>query len=142
MQRQQVPSFQQSVERLNLYWPDTGATTEVYVRVYHGYMSWWTLVAPDLPQRERAALQVATRAGVPGPPVLFAASSPDALVLGRAPGEPRQIPDTLAKAARVAHLLARLHAAPVQDEDRAHLPDISLAKLLPRLAGWAEEAGA
>lgn len=86
-------------------------------------------------------MKIATRAGVPVPPVLFAVQAPDMLMVRRVPGEPGRIPDTPAKAAQVADLLARLHAAPVHDEDRAHLPDISLAKLLPRLMSWAEETG-
>ncbi len=140
-QQQQVQSFQQFVECITLYWSDTGATTQVYVRVYQGYMSWWTFLAPDLPQREQIALRIATRAGMPVPPVLLVAQMPDMLMVRRVPGEPGRIPNTPAKAAQVADLLARLHAAPVHDEDRARLPDISLAKLLPRLMSWAEEAG-
>jgi hypothetical protein len=33
-------------------WPDSGATEEVFVRVYRGYLSWWTILALDLPLRE------------------------------------------------------------------------------------------
>lgn len=47
--RQPVRSFQQHIERATLEWPDVGVTEEIYVRVYHGYMSWWTIAAPDLP---------------------------------------------------------------------------------------------
>jgi aminoglycoside phosphotransferase (APT) family kinase protein len=141
--RQAVPSFQQSMERVLLEWPEAGATEEVFVRVYRGYMSWWTLVAPDLPQREQAAMRVASRAGIPVPRILYAEQSPDeaVTVLQRVFGEAWVAPRTADVAVHLAETLGRLHRAPIRDEDRKHLPDISLPALLPRFARWAEEAG-
>jgi hypothetical protein len=125
-ERQPVDSFQQHMERVVLQWPDTGASDEVFVRVYRGYMSWWSLVTPDLPEREQAAWRIAWRAAVPVPTTLYTSRSPegDVAIHRRVPGEP----------------LCRVHAAPVREEERHHLPDISLAAFLPRLARWAEEA--
>lgn len=140
--RQAIGSFQQRMERVTLHWPDTNATAEVFVRRYRGYMSWWTLETPDLPRRERTACRVASRAGVPVPKILHTFESPEeaVTVLRREPGDSNWTPPTPEMAADLAETLARLHAAPVADEDRAHLPDVSLAALLPRFARWAEEA--
>jgi aminoglycoside phosphotransferase (APT) family kinase protein len=148
--RESVDSFQQLMERVRLAWPSTGETAEIFVRVYRGYISWWTLATPDLPQRELTALRVAARAGVPVPDVLYASHAGDAArlprgeavaVLRAVPGDTGWARPSLALAARVAETLARLHRAPVHGADRAHLPGVSLPEFLPRLASWAEEAG-
>src|SRR5689334_13614335 len=78
--RQPVGSFQQSMERVTLGWPGSAQTLEVFVRVYRGYMSWWTLATPDLPQREQTAWRIAERAGVPVPRTLYTFQSPDGAV--------------------------------------------------------------
>jgi hypothetical protein len=140
--RERLPlgSFQQSMERLTLEWPGVGAREEIFVRVYRSYMSWWTLIAPDLPQRERSAWQVATQAGIPVPDVLYASCNPDVTIFRRAPGAPGQQPATMEAIENIAEMLARLHRAKIVEQDAAHLPDVSTKALLMRLALWAEEA--
>src|SRR4030095_14471004 len=63
--------FQQQMEQVTLIWPTTEETAEVFVRVYRSYLSWWTLITPDLPQREHTAWEVAHRSGVPVTPILY-----------------------------------------------------------------------
>jgi hypothetical protein len=120
--REPVESFQQEMERVRLTWPDTGEAVEVFVRAYRGYLSWWTLAAPDLPRRELAALRPAPRAGVPVPEVLYAAPTshagdvtgveqpergPAVAVLRAVPGNANWERPTLAPAEEVADVLAR-----------------------------------
>jgi aminoglycoside phosphotransferase (APT) family kinase protein len=109
-------------------------------------MSWWTLATPDLPQREIAACRIAEGVGVPVPKTVYAAASPlpdqTVAVLTGEPGAAGWTPGREVLA-HLAQLLARLHqaSAPIRDEDRAHLPDVSPDALLPRFASWADQAG-
>ena len=139
--RQAVGSFQQSLERITVRWSPIGETEEVYLRLYRGYLSWWTLITPDLPLREQAAWRIASGAGIPLPEVLYTSQAPDVAILRRERGEPWKIPSDLDAVHDAAAVMARLHAAPIREENRTHLPNISLAALLPRFRTWAEEAG-
>jgi aminoglycoside phosphotransferase (APT) family kinase protein len=142
--RQPLRSYQQRMERVTLEWPEAGATDVVFVRVYRGFMSWWTINAPDLPQREQAAWRVAGRTGVPVPETLWLrdAPGPPVAIHRGVSGDPLWKHEWSPALVRdIAAALAAVHAARIEDADRTHLPDIRLSALLPRLAAWAEEAG-
>jgi aminoglycoside phosphotransferase (APT) family kinase protein len=134
-------SFQQQMDKVALVWPATGDSAEVFVRVYRSYLSWWTLITPDLPQREHAAWETARRGGVPVAPILYHGAVDDTpgAVIGRVPGTTGWTPQSAAMVIQLADILVRLHGATITDADRAHLPDCSLAALLSRLAAWADE---
>lgn len=151
--RENVPSFQQYLERIEIDWsePSDKASHDgircetVFLRVYRGFMSWWSLATLDLPQREQTAWRVAARAGVPVPETLWTMESPEiAVALQRlSPGQSLGgITMTDALETALGQMLARLHRARIETTDRNHLPDITLAFLLPRLLSWAEEANA
>jgi aminoglycoside phosphotransferase len=143
-QTQIVHSFQQHMEHVVVGWPATGATAEVFVRVYRSYLSWWTLITPNLPQRELTASAVAERGGVAVAPILYHGrlAGQDGAVLGRVPGASGWTVQSQALAVDLAHTLARLHAAAVQPAERMRLPDCSLSSLLIRLKGWCVDIGA
>jgi aminoglycoside phosphotransferase (APT) family kinase protein len=137
-------SFQQQMDHVTLIWLATGATAEVFVRMYRSYLSWWTLITPNLPQREHTAWEVARRGGVPVAPILYrgiVADTPGA-VIGRVPGATGWTPQSPTMVVQLADTLARLHQVTIDDSDRAHLPDCTLAALLSRLTAWVDEVGA
>jgi hypothetical protein len=138
---QPAQSFQQQMDLVALGWPATGDSAEVFVRVYRSYLSWWTLITPDLPQREQVAWETARRGGVPVAPTLYRGivEGIPGVVIGRVPGTAGWTPQSTAMVAQLADILARLHGATISAGDRAHLPDCSLAALLARLAAWADE---
>ncbi|MES2460715.1 MAG: aminoglycoside phosphotransferase family protein [Armatimonadota bacterium] len=158
--REPIGSYQQHLERIRLDWPERtypvaeGGKDEVsgsedsetvFLRVYQGFMSWWTLATPDLPQREQTAWRVAARAGIPVPDTLWTVELPEiaAAVQRLSPGQAvAALPMTDALEASLGQMLARLHRAQVETVDLGHLPDIRLAALFPRLLAWAEEADA
>jgi aminoglycoside phosphotransferase (APT) family kinase protein len=139
-EHQASKSFQQQMDRVALDWPATGDRAEVFVRVYRSYLSWWTLITPDLPQREHAAWEIAHRNGVPVAPILYCGIVDDTpgAVIGRMPGATGWTPQSTT-VVQLADTLARLHGATINDTDRVHLPDCSLAALLSRLAMWVDE---
>jgi aminoglycoside phosphotransferase (APT) family kinase protein len=134
-------SFQQQMDQVALAWPATGDSVEVFVRVYRSYLSWWTLITPDLPQREQAAWEIARRSGVPVAPILYRGIIGDTpgAVIGRMPGATGWTPQSTTMVVQLAETLARLHRATIDDADRAHLPDCTFAALLSRLAAWVDE---
>jgi aminoglycoside phosphotransferase (APT) family kinase protein len=138
---QSAHSFQQQMDRVTLVWPNPQTTSEVFVRVYRSYLSWWTLITPDLPQRERTAWTIARRGGVPVAPILYHGTHANVqgAVISLVPGSTGWVPHSPSLVIQLADTLARLHTAPIHSADRAHLPDCTLTVLLSRLAAWAEE---
>jgi aminoglycoside phosphotransferase (APT) family kinase protein len=141
---QPVQSFQQQMDRVTLCWPATGATAELFVRVYRSYLSWWTLITWDLPQREHTAWDVAHRHGVPVAPTLYrgSAAGMPGVVIGRVPGATGWAPQSSTLVKQLANTLAQLHGATIRADDHVHLPDCTLPALLARLATWADEVEA
>jgi len=75
-----IPSFQQQLEMVTLQIDRDEAETKevtVFVRIYRGQFSLWTLAAPDLPKRELTAWNVANRAGLPIPALLCLSQGDD-----------------------------------------------------------------
>jgi len=134
-------SFQQQMDRVTLVWPNPQTTLEVFVRVYRSYLSWWTLITPDLPQREHTAWTIARRGGVPVAPILYHGTHANVqgAVISSVPGSTGWLPQSPSLVMQLADSLARLHTAPIHPADRIHLPDCTLTILLSRLATWAEE---
>jgi aminoglycoside phosphotransferase (APT) family kinase protein len=139
-----VHSFQQHMEHVTLAWPASGATADVFVRVFHSYLSWWTLVTPDLPLREQTAWTVAKRSGVPVAPVLYhgRVAGQDGAVIGRVRGVTGRTDLSPTLALNMAVALARLHGADLRPAERVRLPDCSLSSLLLRLKAWCVDIGA
>jgi aminoglycoside phosphotransferase (APT) family kinase protein len=139
---QPIKSFQQQMDRLTLHWPGTGETAEVIVRVYRSQLSWWTLITPDLPEREHAAWTTAAGGGVPVAPVLYRGRVADqhGVVIGVVRGAAHWNP-TSTLVTSLAETLARLHGALVDEQARTHLPDCTLPALLLRLGVWVDEIG-
>jgi hypothetical protein len=137
-------SFQQQMDRVTLVWPDTHTTREVFVRVYRSYLSWWSLITPDLPQREHTAWTIAQHGGVPVAPMLYhgTIANVQGAVISVVPGSTDWLLLNPALVMQLADTLARLHTAPLHPADRLHLPDCTLTVLLARLASWAEEVAA
>ena len=143
--RKPIPSFQQQLEMVTLQIEREGAEIKevtVFVRVYRGLFSSWTLAAPDLPKRELTAWNVANRAGLPIPELLYLSQGEDFSVAiqsclsGKSVGQVHN--DVVIR--HLAELLARLHCTPIGEQDAIQLPDVSLSKLLARIASWADES--
>jgi len=123
---------------------DEAETKEVtvFVRIYRGQFSLWTLAAPDLPKRELTAWNVANRAGLPIPELLYLSQGDDFSVAiqsclsGKSVGRVRN--DAVIR--HLAEILARLHCTAIDEQDTVRLPDVSLTKLLARIALWADES--
>src|SRR5262245_42090841 len=106
--RDQLPvqSFQQQMDLVALDWPATDDSAEVFIRVYRSYLSWWTLITPDLPQREQAAWETARRGGVPVAPVLYQGmvGGMPGVVIGRVPGASGWTPQSIAMVDQLADM--------------------------------------
>ena len=145
--REPLKSFQQHLEKVTLYlsphFRTSPDTRTVYLRWYRGYFSWWTLNTPDLPQRECAAWRVAGRANLPLPPLLYASYEADLDVAlhAAAPGTPAWEHLNPEVIDHLAVLLARLHSVTIHEEERVHLPDISLPVLFRRFRSWSRGDG-
>ena len=140
-----IPSFQQQLEMVTAQ--IDGDETEskevtVMVRVYRGFFTAWTLASPDIPQRELAAWNIAKRARLPVPELLYFSPEEDFSVAiqsclpGKRIGRVRN--DVVIR--QLARALARLHCTPISEQDTIQLPDVSLSKLLGRIASWADES--
>ncbi|MDQ2732121.1 MAG: aminoglycoside phosphotransferase family protein [Armatimonadota bacterium] len=144
LERIEQPSFQQHLERVTveLAYPGEEPTLmPVFLRVYTGYLSWWTLATPDLPQREWTAWRVATRAGLPIPRTFFTnQDEPPLAIQAVALGDDLWNHLNAVVITDFAQLLVRMHRAPLEDDDKLHLPDVTLPPLMKRFARWAAES--
>ena len=147
LQRLPLRSFQQHLETVTVTGADDtqGEQTDRFVvRVYRGFLCWWVLDAPDLPQRELAAWAFADRCGLPVPRPFHVITDNDVSVaiLGHLPGTPVSDNLTDRVVTELAETLTRLHRAPVDSETVAALPNVSTAVLLDRFKAWADQAHA
>lgn len=143
-EREPQTSFQQHLERVtvSIVYPGEEALNQaVFLRVYTGFCSWWTLATPDLPQREWTAWRVAARAELLIPRTLFTSDGElPVAIQAVAPGDDLWNHLNPVVISHLAGVLAQMHRVPLEEEDRRSLPDVTLPALMERFAGWAAEA--
>lgn len=141
--RQRLSSFQHLIERIQLNLTDSENKTleqEVYLRIYAGEFSWWTMTA-DIERRERAAYDFVASIPLLIPRFLMRHSRPPFWfsLSKKVEGEPIAAHCTIESLDKLAGVLHRLHSADLAKVNRSEIPDVSLKALFAKFRIFAAE---
>jgi aminoglycoside phosphotransferase len=143
--RKQLPSFHHKIELIRIQFSPQSKPTyslNVCVRVYLGRLCWWVLDAPDIPEREYTAWNIATRAHIPLARKYRCYKTKQGqnfAVLEGIKGDALWHSASMNAIQDTAQILARLHAITPKDEEKTRLPDVRVNNIIKRLHQWSHE---